>query len=114
MWAGALALSAPTSVLMAEAATSNDPLLSWLSYGAVGAVAVALALGLLIPKSTYEKALTQLADTQARLNALQEKQDDRVIPGLMRSTLVLEALTPLVQQEIALRAAAQRSPEGGG
>lgn len=113
MWAPALIVSAPTSVLMAEAVTSSDPLQSWLSYGAVGAMVVAFAVGLIVPKSTHEKARADLneerhahAETRAQLVALQSSTSDRVIPALTKSTLVLEALTPIVQAEIALRRAA--------
>lgn len=106
MWFPAVVATAPTAMLVADAVTSDNPLQSWLSYGAVGAVAIALAIGLLVPKPTHDRTVQALADTQARLTALQDKTDERVLPALVKNSLVLEALTPLLQHELVIRRAA--------
>lgn len=103
---------APAVVVAAEASNGGgfDPY-SLIGTVVTPVVVVALLLfGKLHTESDYKRLQEDLDAERAERARLQTALTDRVIPALTRSTLVLEALSPIVQTEVRLRAAA-RSPD---
>lgn len=107
---------APAGVLVAGAA-ANSGFDAWTlltTGGPVGILAVVVWLVLtdkLHTHGDYKRVVDELEAEKTERLRLQAALTDRAIPALTRSTLVLEALSPLLQNEVRLRAAT-RSPDG--
>lgn len=108
MTAGPLiALGAPPAVVLTEAATSTgfDP------YSLIGTVVTPvivvalLLLGKLHTDADYKRVIADLDHERAERVRFQSALTERVVPALTRATLVLEAVSPSLQQEVRLRAA---------
>lgn len=116
MLAPAAFTAAPAAVVLAEtAATSNFDPYSLIGTALTPVIVVALLLfGKLHTEKDYQRLAEDLDRERAESERLQTALTDRVIPALTRSTLVLEALSPIVQTEVRLRAAARSPDEPAG
>jgi hypothetical protein len=101
-----LLVATPPAMVVAEAATgaSFDPVSLIGSVITPVIVVVLLLIGKLHTDSDYKRVLADLEAERAERARLQTALTDRVIPALTRSTLVLEAVAPMLQNEIRLRA----------
>lgn len=99
----------PSGAAIAEATTSGgfDP------YNLIGTlltpvlVVVLLLFGKLHTEADYQRLEADRDAEKEERQRLQAALTDRVIPALSRSSLVIEAILPMVQNEVRLRAAAR-------
>jgi hypothetical protein len=108
-------VAAPAAIVLAEAATNQFDPYSLIGTIVTPVIVVALLLfGKLHTEADYQRLADELEASRAEQMRLQTALTDRVIPALTRSTLVLEALSPIIQTEVRLRAAARApDPDGG-
>lgn len=93
--------------LIAAAATSDNPILSWVSYGAVGVVAIAFFMGWIVPGASLgriekqmDKLLDDLATEREKNSALQDGVISTAIPAIAKDAALIESLMPLMQRII--------------
>lgn len=115
MYATSTLVVAPAALgLVADAATAD----SFGPYSLIGTVVtpVIVVVLLLAGKLHTHGELARLVDSNEQLRAqnqtLQEALIERAVPALTRSTMVLEQITPLIQNEVRLRNTRSRAQGG--
>jgi len=104
----AAAVATPAVFVAADAAANGFDPYSLIGTVLTPVIVVTLLLfGKLHTEADYQRVVTDLDLARAEQTRLQTALTDRAIPALTRSTLVLEALSPIVQTEVRLRAAAR-------
>lgn len=104
MW-GSAALAAPPAVLAVAGAAADNPILSWVSYGAVGVIAVAFFMDWLVSGRAYHRLEAQndqlraaLADERDKNAALQAGVIETAIPAISKNAALIEAQLPVMQR----------------
>lgn len=109
------ALTVSPATLLAEASTGGVGLDVTTLIGTL-LTPVAVVLLLLANKlhtdGDYQRVVADLASERAERTRLQNVVNDKVIPRMARQNLVMEALLPLVQNEVRLRAVAEHDDGG--
>jgi hypothetical protein len=80
--------------------TSVSPL-SYLQYGVLGLVIVALLLGYLWTKPAVERLILDKERAEAQRDALVEAWQTQILPVLQKSTDTMSAMTEVMQDAIA-------------
>jgi hypothetical protein len=95
----------PTAIVLAGAATQDNPVLSWVSYGAVGVVAIAFFMDWIVSGRAYhrleaqlDKALADLTDEREKNAALQTGVIETAIPAISKNAALIEAQLPIMQR----------------
>lgn len=109
-------IAAPAGLVLAEAASTNGGVDVYSLIGTLITPVIVVALllaGKFHTGGDYDRVVADLAEERAERVRLQNVVNDRVIPGMARATLVMEALLPSVENEVRLRAARDNTPGGG-
>lgn len=103
---GAPLLALPPAVLaVAGAASSDNPVLSWVSYGAVGVVAISFYFDWLVSGRAYHRLEQQndqlrqaVADEREKNAKLQAGVIETAVPVISKNAALIEAQQPLLQR----------------
>lgn len=88
--------------LLAQDGASSDPVLSFLQYGVLGLVIVALLLGWLWAKPAVERIITDKEKAEQARDDLMKVQEEKVLPALLEQTGVTRSLIPVMQEVVRL------------
>jgi hypothetical protein len=84
---------------MLHAATTFDPL---LTYGPLGVFVVAFALGLIVAKPIYDRAISDRDRAETQRDAVTKDVMERVVPLLQRTIETLDRRSGLDGDTVAL------------
>jgi hypothetical protein len=115
--APALVIAPPAVVLLADASSSGglDPYAGLIGTLVTPVIVVLLLLaGKLHTDSDYQSRVDYGKDEHEERVRLQAVIDEQVIPRMGRNTLILEALMPLVRDQVRLRAMQDTTDGAGG
>lgn len=104
MWASVL-IAPPLGVLAAAGASTDNPILSWVSYGAVGVIAIAFFMDWIVSGRAYHRLEAQndqlrkaIGDEREKNAALQAGVIDTAIPAISKNAALIEAQLPIMQR----------------